>query len=177
MWLDRGEVQSLVEEMDTPRQRAALRLGAECGLRSHEICGVKPEHLFSDDVAGPMLEVPHGKGDKARETVVPESLRDVILALGHGSADERVIGVSERTIRNWVAAGREELRDDDKRWQYVTSHDLRRSWAGALANADVDETVALRMGGWADLETFLDHYRGSATPKALRREREKVEWL
>lgn len=177
VWLDRGEVEELIGTMDTPKQRAAIRLGAECGLRSHEIIQVQPNHLFSDDVAGPMLRVPEGKGDKSRETTCPESLRDVLLALGHGSPSERVIDVSERTIRNWVRDGREELTAQDDRWQYVTSHDLRRSWAGALANADVDQTVALRMGGWSDLSTFLEHYRGSATPKAMRREREKVDWL
>jgi len=46
-----------------------------------------------------------------------------------------------------------------------------------FANADVDETVALRWGGWNDLETFLDHYRGEATAKARARERSKVDWL
>ncbi|WP_157573432.1 hypothetical protein [Haloplanus natans] len=39
---------------------------------------------------------------------------------------------------------------------------------------DVDEQVALLWGGWADLETFLDHYHGEASPKAQRREREGV---
>ncbi len=54
---------------------------------------------------------------------------------------------------------------------------LRRTWAGQLANADVDQTVALRWGSWNDLDTFLNHYRGEATEKAQARERGKVEWL
>lgn len=47
---------------------------------------------------------------------------------------------------------------------------------GDVRDAGVDEQVALLWGGWADLETFLDHYRGEASPKAQRREREKVGW-
>jgi hypothetical protein len=31
--------------------------------------------------------------------------------------------------------------------------------------------------GFHDLDTFLDHYRGTHTPEAQRREREKVDWL
>jgi integrase len=178
VWLDRGEVEMLRDQMDGPRQRCAVRLGAECGLRSHEICAVEPDHLFVDEVAGPMLRVPDGKGGEPRETVMPESLRVLVRALGDGSPDEPVVGAAPRTLRHWIQGARERLAEaDDERWRYVTSHDLRRSWAGALANADVDETVALRMGGWADLETFLDHYRGEATPQALSRERAKVGWL
>lgn len=177
VWLDRTEVTELLERMDGPRQRCAIRLGAECGLRSHEVVDVQPDHLFVDDVAGPMLRVPEGKGDKYRETVMPESLRVLIRALGEGAGDDPVVDAAPRTLRSWIERAREDLREDDDRWRFVTSHDLRRSWAGALANADVDETVALRMGGWEDLETFLNHYRGDATPKAMSREREKVEWL
>ncbi|WP_049980280.1 tyrosine-type recombinase/integrase [Halolamina rubra] len=65
----------------------------------------------------------------------------------------------------------------EDRWRYLTFHDLRRTWAGQLAYADVDETIALRWGGWNDLDTFLNHYRGDATEKAQVRERGKVEWL
>jgi len=32
-------------------------------------------------------------------------------------------------------------------------------------------------GGWSDLETFFDHYRGTFSPEAQRRQRETVAWL
>jgi hypothetical protein len=32
-------------------------------------------------------------------------------------------------------------------------------------------------GGWEDIETFLEHYRGSYTPAVQRRELLKVDWL
>jgi hypothetical protein len=37
--------------------------------------------------------------------------------------------------------------------------------------------VVCDWGGWNDLDTFLDHYRGTNSPEAQRREREKVDWL
>jgi integrase len=84
---------------------------------------------------------------------------------------------STRTLRRWVtdAAGRVE--DDDPGWSYLTFHDLRRTWATALASADVDPLLVCDWGGWNDLETFLDHYRGTFSPEAQEREREKVGWL
>jgi integrase len=56
-------------------------------------------------------------------------------------------------------------------------HDLRRTWATALASEDVDPLLVCDWGGWEDLETFLDHYRGTFSPEAQLRERQKVEWL
>lgn len=177
VWLDRHEVDDLLEALDEPRRKVAARLGCESGLRSHEIVEVRPEHIYRDPEAGTMLQVPEGKGDKYRETVCPDALAELIEALGHGTESEPVVDVTTRSLRNWIVDAREQLLEDDPRWRFVTTHDLRRTWAGMLANADVDETVALRWGGWNDLETFLNHYRGEATAAAQARERRKVDWL
>jgi len=56
-------------------------------------------------------------------------------------------------------------------------HDLRRTWATQLKGADVDAMIVCDWGGWSDLETFLDHYRGKFSPEAQRQQREKVGWL
>lgn len=181
VWLSANEVEELLALPDDQEQRIALALGARCGLRSHEIVAVAPEHVV-DTEAGTMLTVPEGKGDEYRETPIPEPLAASIRSIGEfrdAPLSEPVVAKSTRTLRRWVQSCREEMLDrtGDDRWQFLTTHDLRRSWAGQLANADVDETVALRWGGWNDLETFLDHYRGEATAAAQRRERAKVDWL
>jgi len=62
-------------------------------------------------------------------------------------------------------------------WQYVTPHDLRRTWATALAGAEIDPLLVCDWGGWSDLETFLEHYRGTYSPDVQRRELQKVGWL
>lgn len=64
-------------------------------------------------------------------------------------------------------------------WVFSPSrhHDLRRTWATSLRSADVDAMVVCDWGGWDDLETFLDHYRGVHSPEAQKRERNKVDWL
>jgi len=182
VWLSRTEVEQLLSVEDDPLRKVALRLGAEVGLRTHEIVQVRPEHVVDGGEAGQMLVVPEGKGDKLREAPIPASLADLVDAaasFGGVDDDEVLVDRSTRALRNWVADAREELADatGESRWRFLTFHDLRRTWAGQLANADVDQTVALRWGGWNDLETFLNHYRGEATERAQAREREKVEWL
>jgi len=66
---------------------------------------------------------------------------------------------------------------NDPGWSYVGMHDLRRTWATSLRSADIDAVVVCDWGGWDDLDTFLNHYRGTYSPEAQRREREKVSWL
>jgi len=59
----------------------------------------------------------------------------------------------------------------------VTPHDLRRSWA-TLLSADIDDPLLIMdFGGWEDIETFLQHYRGSYSPRVQREQLSKVGWL
>lgn len=66
---------------------------------------------------------------------------------------------------------------DEELWSYLTMHDLRRTWATSLKGAEVDAMLVCDWGGWSDLETFLDHYRGKFSPEAQARQRENVDWL
>lgn len=177
VWLTRDELTLLVDVLDEPMRKVAVRLGAECGLRTEEIVSVTPSDVYPNGEIGRFLTVPEGKGEKYRETPIPDGLADLVEALGHGAADDPVVDRSTRSLRTWMQNAREELLEHDDRWQFVTFHDLRRSWAGWLAYDDVEVAVALRWGGWNDIETFLNHYRSNATAKAQARERGKVDWL
>jgi integrase len=182
VWLAEDEVDILLEHATDQQQRIAFALGARCGLRSAEVLDVAPEHVVDDNAVGPMIRVVDGKGHKPRETPIPDTLAATIRAVGDVrdvDRDEPIIDRSTRTLRRWVTHAADVLEDEteDDRWSFLSFHDLRRTWAGNLANSDVDEQVALLWGGWSDLETFLDHYRGEASPKAQRRERNKVKWL
>lgn len=182
VWLSRDEVGMLLDVADDPLRKVAFRLGAGCGLRSHGVISVRPEHIVDGGEAGTMLVVSEGKGNKLRETPIPDSLAELVDAaasFGGVGDDEVLVRRSTRSLRGWVTSAREELAETtgESRWRFLTMPDLRRTWAGHLANANVDETVALRWGGWNDLETFLNHYRDEATEKVQARERGKIEWL
>jgi integrase len=185
VWLSREETHRLLDaaQSERPTRRLAFALGVRCGLRSAEAVGVTPNDLKETD-AGPMFRVRESiaKGGKYREAPVPPGLaNEISTAAEHRSEpdDVPIVDISTRTLRRWVEDTRERLRTetDDPDWQWLGFHDLRRTWATALKSADVDPMLVCDWGGWSDLETFLEHYKGDFTPDAQRRERDKVGWL
>jgi len=182
VWLSEDDVDQLLDAAKDTERRVAFALGARCGLRSHEILEVSPDDLV-DTQAGHMLIVKHGKGDKYRETPIPNQLVTQIETIDDyrdDSSDSPILSVDNtNSLRYWIKTTREQLAEEtgDDRWHYVSMHDLRRTWATSLDNKSVDAMVVCDWGGWNDLETFLDHYRGTNSPEAQRRERDKVDWL
>ncbi|MFC7114292.1 tyrosine-type recombinase/integrase [Natronoarchaeum sp. GCM10025703] len=182
VWLSQTEVDQLIAQADGTQQRIAFWLGARCGLRSHEVLDVAPEDVVDTD-AGTVLRVWHGKGDQYRETPVPRDLATTIRTIDDvrdASANSSLLDVtSTRSLRRWIQNAADRLQDEtgDEGWDHLGFHDLRRTWATALASADVDALLVCDWGGWNDLETFLEHYRGTYSPEAQQRERGKVDWL
>ncbi|MFB6301666.1 MAG: tyrosine-type recombinase/integrase [Haloferacaceae archaeon] len=183
VWLSAEETDRLLDAADGSTQRLAFALGARVGRRSAEAAGVTPADLKDTD-AGPMIRVrePVAKGEKYREAPVPPALaREIEAVAEHRAepADAPIVDATTRTLRRWIETAREELAEqtDDPDWQYLGFHDLRRTRATALKSADVEPMLVCDWGGWSDLETFLDHYRGEFTLDAQRRERGKVGWL
>jgi len=182
VWLSEDDVDQLLDAAKDTERRVAFALGARCGLRSHEILEVSPDDLV-DTQAGHMLIVKHGKGDKYRETPIPNQLVTQIETIDDyrdDSSDSPILSVDNtNSLRYWIKTTREQLAEEtgDDRWNYVSMHDLRRTWATSLDNKSVDAMVVCDWGGWNDLDTFLDHYRGTNSPEAQRRERDKVDWL
>jgi len=182
VWLSEREVGQLLDYFEDTEKRIAMGLGVRCGLRSDEVVRVAPEHVAETD-AGRMLRVwRSAKTDKYRETPIPPNLATTIRTVGdvrEAPTDAPVVDVSTRTLRRWTAKATDELHEEtgEPGWEYVGFHDLRRTWATSLRSEDVDAMVVCDWGGWDDLQTFLDHYRGTHTPEAQRREREKVGWL
>jgi integrase len=181
VWLSSDEVELLLDVVDDTERRVAMGLGARCGLRSDEAVRVAPEDVV-DTEAGRMLRVwESSKTGDYRETPIPPDLATTIRTIGdvREAPGARVVTVSTRQVRRWVEDAREELLEEtgDPGWRYLGFHDLRRTWATQLRSADVDAMVVCDWGGWDDLETFLEHYRGTSTPEAQRRERDKVGWL
>jgi integrase len=182
VWLSEDGTERFLAAAKDTEQRIAFGFGARCGLRSGEWLDVTPRDVVDTD-AGTMLRVWGGKGDKFRETPVPPTLAASINTLAEmreGGDDDPLLSVSStRTLRRWVSRVGDRLADetDEQGWRELSTHDLRRTWATALADAEVDPLLALDWGGWEDLETFLEHYKGAYSPAAQRRARQKVDWL
>ena len=181
VWLSENEVQQLLDTPNSMERTIAFELAVRCGLRSAEVLKVTANDVLETD-AGDMLKVPEGKGDKYRETPLPSTLKRQLQTVDEMAEDDgkTIISVgTTQSLRNWIKDARETLADetDDDRWNEVSMHDLRRTWATGLASSEVDPLIVCQWGGWSDLETFLDHYNGKYKPEAQKRERGKVDWL
>lgn len=183
VWLSAEETDTLIEAADSTEREIALALGARCGLRSAEVLDVTPADISTTDVIGSMLKVRNGKGGKTRQTPIPTKLKAQIETVDEyrdEPSNEPVVSVSTtQSLRNWIQDTAETVAEetDNDEWLQLSFHDLRRTWATHLVSQDVDPLVVCDWGGWQDLETFLDHYKGQYSPDAQRREREKVRFL
>jgi len=181
VWLDRGEVDLVLNKADGTEQTIALALMARCGLRSAEVTAVTPPALVATD-AGPRLRVWHGKGEQYREVPVPVALEAQIEAHADArdvSADTELVDRPTRTLRRWVtrAGERAQAATGDVGWQYLGPHDLRRTWGTLLVEAGVEPGMIMAWGGWEDWETFREHYLGAYSPEMERRQAALVPWL
>jgi len=178
IWLDQREVSDLLARADGQAEELAFTLAVRSGLRCKEIVNVEARHVV-DTSAGPRVRVYDSKGKAYRETPTTESVRSTAQTYAELKGDDaKLVDKSKRWVQRHLDNITEELAsEDDEMWQYVTPHDLRRTWATALAAAEVDPLLVCDWGGWSDLETFLEHYRGTYSPDAQRRELEKVGWL
>ena len=179
VWLSTDEVNKLLDATDDSEEYIGIGLAVRCGLRSHEVLQVAPEHIHNTDM-GHILRVWHGKGDKYRETPIPPDLAGRIETVAdiRNDTDSPVLSITTtRSFRNMINRVVERINNDDQGWKHLTPHDLRRTWATQLHDAEADPLVIMSWGGWNDLETFLDHYKGTNSPESQRRERQKVPWL
>jgi len=177
VWLDHDETDQLLAAARSREERIAFALGVRSGLRVREIVDVAAKDLVSTS-AGPRVRVWHSKGSEYRETPTTKD----ILAMAETVADlqgeeTRLVDHSVRWVQRHLDSVVEELADGDEMWRHVTPHDLRRSWA-TLLSADIDDPLLIMdFGGWENMDTFLEHYRGSYSPAVQRRELSKVDWL
>jgi integrase len=93
--------------------------------------------------------------------------------------DEPLIDRPTRWVQRAVERARNELRAEtgDEGWQYVTPHDLRRTWGHLLIEDDVEPGIVMEWGGWENWETFREHYLGVYSMQKQREERDKVDWM
>ena len=181
IWLSQNEITTFLGATDESQHRLAFELAVRCGLRSDEVLRVCPRDVKNTE-AGRMLRVDSAKSDGKRQTPIPEQLATRIETVDDVRPepnDEPLVDVTTRTLRRWIHRTGEQLETetDEEMWGHLTMHDLRRTWATSLKGADVDAMIVCDWGGWSDLETFLEHYRGKFSPEAQRKQREKVDWL
>lgn len=181
VWLDRDDLQDVVDEADDSTQRLAFLLAGRAGLRRSEIVSVTPNDFEHAPDGFLRVWEDYAKRDRYRETPVPPEVTHTVRALADGlEDDEAVIDFVGSTVYRWVqrAAERRHEATGDEGWTYLDVHDLRRTWGGDLLwNQGVLPSVVMKWGGWDDWETFKEHYLGEMSPEAAERERSKISYM
>ena len=168
-------------EADWERRIAVLLMG-KVGLRASGVPTAKPQGLTYNDDGDYWSLTVKGKntkgGEKAtRDAYVPENVKREL----ENYAKERDIAPSEPfidasvdSIRRWVREARETLTDESDRWQHVSSHDLRRSWATHhLVEEDVSVRVMMEIGGWSSYNS-IEPYLAKPTPSKIGEEMNSI---
>jgi integrase len=193
IWLSREEQTRLVDQPgdDYPRRRIAYEMGLH-GLRSDEIAKVEFRHFktIDSDHDQHAMVVPDGKTGR-RRTPVNEELNQLVTLMKsarRANKDDKVVGVATRTMRSWMKQTREELAEEtgDERWNSVTFHDTRRTYATdafyslAYQGVPIAEELVMAFGGWSmtatGRETFRNHYLGPVPDHIVRKAAEKMHF-
>ena len=153
-----------------------------CGLRASEVSYPDDSNLrYSDDGDVWLFEVQgkntKGGSKKTRDAWMPDDVAEDI----HKYSRERDLSLSDAwvdastpSVRRWVkeAAHAVSEQADDPRWQPVSSHDLRRSWATYhLVERQVDVRTMMSVGGWSDysaIEPYLAEPTEARIGEAMR---------
>lgn len=172
IWLNKSEQQQLINHFEEdPQKELVIRLGLH-GLRSDEITRVCKNHVRQLDTEDEqyVLIIPTSKTGY-RETPIDIDTKkqiQMISNLQNKNKDDPVVDVTTRTIQRWVneAASQlaQETGNDD--WSYVTTHDLRRTWATQTywsISGSRAKDIVMSWGGWVDEQTFTSNYLGTPT--------------
>ena len=179
VWLTESEVDQLMNAVEDTEARIGFMLMVHSGLRTKEVLRAKPADIqpMDGDQDSYKLRVWEGKGDKYRETWIPDDLVQFIRGYTDGDdPEDPLISSSRRTFLRRLQSARETLQEDtgDDGWQYLSAHDLRRTWGTRAIEKDMAPTVIMQCGGWDDFRTFQRHYMGHHGDDVVAKEAAKV---
>jgi site-specific recombinase XerC len=163
-WLNRDEIQQLEEVAARIgwKREIAMQLMGRCGLRCDEVNYPGDAELWWSEKGGCWFVEVRGKNTrggepKLRDAWVPEAVESNVRRFSRERGRETGnpwIDVSKSSVRRWVKEAAAEVAMDSpqpERWQSVSSHDLRRSWATYhLVERQVDVRTMMSIGGWSD---------------------------
>ena len=178
-WLSPAELDRLERVAGAAgwEREIAIQLMGRCGLRADEVSYPRTTDLrWSQEGEIWLVEV-RGKNTKGgdptiRDAWVPEAVADDI----HKYTREREfsetdpwVDVSTASVRRWVKEAAAEIAAEtgNERWEHVSSHDLRRSWATYhLVERQVDVRTMMAIGGWSDYSA-IEPYLAAPTERRI----------
>lgn len=121
-------------------------------------------------------------GGKQRDVWLPRNVAIDMLEHIHDEdkdKSEPIITVSsKRTVQKWIEEVRNELAEEtgNEQWQYVSSHDFRRSLASHMLHEEsVQLLVVKEHFGWQSIDTVRS-YLDSPSESVMQREFRDVDF-
>lgn len=156
--LSHSELMALFRAATPPLVRATLLCGYAAGLRVSEVCRL---HFGDLDSQRGVIHVRHGKGDKARLTVLPARLLKALRDYWRQTRPPGPWLFPGRTAEGHVGVGR--VHDGFRRARAraairrpkVRFHSLRHSFATHMLEAGVDVRVVQVLLGHAQIGTTM----------------------
>jgi integrase len=185
-WLSNDEIDT-VEQHARERdwtQEIAIQLMSRVGCRASGVLTASPQGLaWNSEGEYWQLEV-RGKNTKGghkaqRDAYLPEFVKtnlDRYESERNIGAADPYVDFSVATVRRWVREITNEIAKEtgNKRWNHVSSHDLRRSWATHhLVEKGVAVRVMMEIGGWSSYES-IEPYLTKPTPSKIGSEMESA---
>jgi integrase len=185
-WLNKAEQELLREYYsDDLEKQLAIDLLLD-GLRGDDLVqNVSKEAIrqLDSDKEAYVLRIRESKSGW-REAPVSVDTRNKVLMLVNAKGlnqDELAFDYNVRTIQRWVTRAATDLAEEtgDEDWNYVSAHDLRRTWATTtyyrLGGTERDLRAVMSWGGWSKRDTFEDHYLGVIPEDLLSEMMEEAE--
>jgi len=172
-----GDLERVARAVNWERE-IAIQLMGRIGLRAGEVPKVtlgdlrwsSPGECWRLEVRGKNTK---GGEPKTRDAWVPEAVADNVQRFASErdrDQAEPLVSVTTSSVRRWVREAAAELVDEGgERWQYVSSHDLRRSWATYhVVEGGVDVRTMMSIGGWSSYNA-IEPYLGEPTEAKVGR--------
>lgn len=151
--LSKEEVRRMIEVLENPKHRCIVSLLYGTGVRVSELTHIKMRDI---DLNRMILRVYQGKGKKDRQTIIPQSLKNILIGQQRVKqlndflfTNGRCNRLTEATIQKVVAQAGEKAGVQKN----VTPHTLRHSFATHLLEAGTDIRYIQELLGHAKLQT------------------------
>jgi site-specific recombinase XerD len=153
------QVEYLINQVGSTRDKAIISLFADSGMRLHELISIKAGDINWNE----MTITIWGKGNKQRKTPFTERsyrlLREVVASNGHGSNIWSLNYGGVETILK---------RLKDRTGLPCNAHTFRRTFASNLHRAGLDVEHIMRLGGWESLDMVLRYTRSVKFEDSLK---------
>ena len=181
-WMDYpNEVDQLIDEMreQSWEARIAGLIMGKLGTRASGVVTARPKNLtYNSKGEYWQLKIyaknTKGGGKTVRDVYVPEQVKrelDNYQRERDLRPSDPYVDKSVDTVRRWVREAGDRLsQQGSDRWDHVSSHDFRRSWATYhLVEQDRSPRVMMEIGGWDSMEA-MEPYMSKPSPSKIAEE-------